>query len=167
MKHKYVYKVIATCNTDVIVKKSDFNIDTHDEAIYSIVSDMLQEFYYYGAADDVELEATYNATFDINLEFNEYIITYEVLSNNPNILTKMFERYFNADIFEINSVFMINGEGEDEIYDDLCIEPIVTKNMNIQVKLFKLRKSHDYDYEYTIDTDSAKLMDEKNIKICL
>jgi len=30
-----------------------------------------------------------------------------------------------------------------------------------------MRKSHDYDYEYTIDTDSAKLMDEKNIKICL
>lgn len=135
----YAYKVTATMNFKKItndVQKvqnffDDYNADCYNEL-----------FYYKHENNDFDFIPTYETNIYFDFEKCQYTFSY-VCHHQKETMMEYFKQMFNADNFDINKIFDIDGGYKEEAYEEMEIHEIVIESGKLDYFTYEICEDDD------------------------
>jgi len=135
----YKYSVTAECHFNEKLK----NNQILNDFIYSIKSDVLQEYFYHSINHSNNGEhflSTYEVDFMIDTKKSIYYIVFYVYAYTDDLIEE-FKQIYDITDFDINEIFERCGDDANEIYDEYNLPHLTITNIYFTFAIEK------YDYE--------------------
>ncbi len=127
----FKYSVTAECHfNEKLIKNQQLS-----DFIFSIESDILEEYFYYSIHNEKFL-TSYEVDFTIDTKQSIYYITFHIYAQTDELLDE-FKKIYDPIDFDLNEIFIICGDGCDEIYNEYNLPRLTITNIYLTYAINK------------------------------